>query len=122
MGAAYQDGLFPSGSPIITINSVTYKCNKISFEKPSETVNVFDQDGAPSGALFFNSHRTGSCEVQFAANSTAEPTTAAANSATGIFSANVDGANVNCIITSVSIEKPERAPWTATLAFQVKIN
>ena len=122
MGAPYQDGTYPSGAPIITINSVTYKCNKISFEKPSETVNVFDPDGSPGGALFFPTHKTGTAEIQFAANTTAEPTTAAAASATGIFIANIDGANTNCIITSVAIEKPQRAPWTATLGFQIKVN
>ena len=122
MPAAYADGTFPTGAPIITINSVTYVCNKISFDKSSETTNIQDQAGAHSGALFYEGPVTGSAEVQFAASATAEPTTAAVSSATGIFLANISGANTNCIITSVAIDKPNRGPWTATLGFQVKKN
>lgn len=122
MPAAYQDGTFPTGAPILTINSVTYVCNKISFDKSAETTSIQDQNGAHFGALSFEGPVTGTAEVQFAANTTAEPTTAAVNAVTGVFLANVNGANVNCFITSVAIEKPNRGPWTATLGFQVKKN
>lgn len=122
MGAPYVDGTYPSGAPIITINGVTYKCNKISFDKSAEVVNVTDPDGMHAGAIAFKGPRTGTAEIQFAASTTAEPTTAAANSNTGVFLANIDGANTNCFITSVAIEKPQRAPWTGTLGFQVKEN
>lgn len=122
MGAAYQDGTYPSGAPIVTINGVTYKANKISFDKSAETVSITDPDGAHAGALSFVGPITGSIELQFAAATTAEPTTAAANSNTGVFVANIDGANTNCFITSVSLDKPQRGPWTATCAFQVKKN
>lgn len=122
MPLPYQDGTFPSGSPIITINSVTYKCNSFQPEKTAETVNVTDENGAHAGALSFQGPTRGTAELQFAANTTAEPTTAAANSTTGVFIANLNGSNANCFIDSVSISKPQRAPWTATIGWQVKVN
>lgn len=118
----YSDGNFPSGAPTLTINSVTYICNSFSVSKSANTVNVTDGNGDPSGALSFKQPRAGSAELQFAANSTAEPTTAAANSTTGVFIANIAGANVNCFITAVTVNKPKDAPWTASISFQEKIN
>ena len=121
--ATYQDGTFPSGSPVLTINSVTYKCNSFSVSKSAEVVSTTDENGLHSGAVSFGGPTTGSAEVQFAASSTAEPTTAAANSTTGVITnVNIGGANVNCFITSVSISKPQRGPWTASLGFQAKAN
>jgi hypothetical protein len=118
----YSDGTFPSGAGTITINSVAYKANSFSVNKSANTVNVTDQSGDPSGALSFKQPRSGSAEVQFAASSTAEPTTAAENSTLGVFIANINSVNVNCFITSVSISKPKDAPWTASINWQEKIN
>jgi hypothetical protein len=122
MGAPYTDGTYPSGAPILTLGAFTYKCNKISFDKSAETVNVTDPDGAHAGAITFAGPKTGSAELQYAANTSPDPNIAAINSATGVFVANIDGANANCFITSVAIEKPQRGPWTATIGFQVKVN
>ena len=118
----YSDGQFPSGAPTITINSVAYISNSFSVNQSANTVNVKDGNGDPSGALSFKEPRSGSAELQFAANTTATPTTAAANSTTGVFVANIAGANVNCFITSVSVNKPKDAPWTASINWQEKIN
>ena len=122
MPAAYQDGAYPSGAPIITLGGYTFKCNKISFDKSTETVNITDPDGAHAGALSFAGPKTGSAEVQYANATVPDPNVAAINSATGVFLANIDGVNTNCFITQVAIEKPQRGPWTATLSFQVKQN
>ena len=118
----YSDGTFPSGSPVITINSVTYKANSFAVNKAANTVNLTDQNGDPSGALSFKQPRTGTAELQFAANSTAEPTTAAENSTTGVFIANINSSNVNCFITSCTVNKPKDAAWTASINWQEKIN
>ena len=118
----YSDGLFPSGSPTVTINNVAYKSNSFTVNKPANTVNITDNDGAPSGALSFKQPLNGTAEVQFSASNVAEPTTAAANATLGVFVANVAGANLNCFITQVSITKPKDAPWTASLTWQEKIN
>jgi len=118
----YQDGTFPSGSPTITINAVAYKANSFTVTKPANTVNITDNNGDPSGAISFKQPRNGTAEVQFAANTTVEPTTAAYSSTTGTFITTIDNANVNCFITSVSVSKPKDAPWTATLNWQEKIN
>lgn len=118
----YQDGNFPSGSPTVTINSVAYKANSFTVNKTANTVNITDQNGDPSGALSFKQVYTGTAEVQFSASNVAEPTTAAENSTTGVFVANVEGANINCFITSVTVNKPKDAPWTASLNWQEKIN
>lgn len=120
---AYQDGTFPSGSPVLTINSVTYKCNSFTVNKGAETVQITNENGDHSGALSFPDLITGTAEVQFAAVSTAEPTTAAANSSLGtMVNVNIGGANVNCFITSVAVQKPQRGAWTATLAWQARAN
>lgn len=118
----YQDGNFPSGSPTITINSVAYKANSFSVNKPSRTVNITDNVGDPSGALSFEDPYNGTAELQFAANSTAEPTTAADNATTGTFVANIASTNVNCFITAVTVNKPKDQPWTASITWQQKIN
>ena len=118
----YQDGTFPSGSYVITINSVQYKANSCSLTDGSNTINITDNTGAPSGALSFQQVKTGTAELQFAANTTAEPTTAAVSATTGTFSLNVNGSNINCFITSCTVNKPKDAPWTASIAFQKKIN
>ena len=109
--ATYQAGNFPSGAPILVTAAGNYVCNSFSVDKAAETVQIIDQNGAPSGALQFEGFRTGTTEVQFAAANTVEPTTAAANSTRGVFlNVNIDGANVNCFITSVGIQKPQRGP------------
>jgi len=118
----YSDGNFPSGAPTIAINSVNYKANSFVVNKAANTVNITDNDGAPSGALSFKQPRSGTAEVQFSASNIAEPTTAAQNSTTGVFVANIDGGNVNCFITAVTITKPKDAPWTASVTWQEKIN
>lgn len=121
--ATYQDGTFPSGAPIITINGVTYKANSFSVDKSSEVAQIVDENGAHSGALAFAGPITGSAEVQFAASSTVEPTTAAANSTLGVMTnVNIAGANVNCFITGVAVSKPQRGPWTANLSWQARVN
>jgi hypothetical protein len=118
----YSDGTFPSGSPTVTINSVAYKANSFTVNKPANTVNITDNNGDPSGALSFKQPYTGTAEVQFSASNIAEPTTAAENSTTGTFVANIEGGNVNVFITAVTINKPKDAPWTASLTWQEKIN
>jgi hypothetical protein len=118
----YSDGTFPSGSPVITINAITYKANSFTVNRNANTVNITDNVGDPSGALSFNTPMSGSTELQFSANSTAEPTTAAQNSTTGVFIANINSVNVNCFITSCTVNKPKDAPWTASVNWQQKIN
>lgn len=118
----YSDGTFPSGAPTITINSVAYKANSFTVNKSANTVNITDNSNDPSGALSFKAPYTGTAELQFSANNVAEPTTAADNSTTGTFVANINSVNVNCFITSVAVNKPKDAPWTASVNWQQKIN
>lgn len=121
--AVYQDGTFPSGSPVLQINGVSYKCNSFTVDKSAETVQITDENGEHSGALSFKGPITGSAEVQFSASNVAEPTTAAANATTGVMTnVNIAGANVNCFITSVSVSKPQRGPWVASLGWQARVN
>jgi hypothetical protein len=120
----YQDGTFPSGSPTLTtLAGVSFKCNSFTVSKPATTVPIVDENGAASGALVFADARTFTAELQFSANTIAEPTTAAANATQGVFAnVNIDGANVNCFVTSVTVNKPQRGPWTATVNGQARIN
>lgn len=118
----YSDGTFPSGAPTLTINSVSYKCNSFTVSRSSTINNVTDNNGDPSGSLLFKNPITGSAEVQFSASNIAEPTTAAENSTTGTFVANINSSNVNCFITSCTVNKPKDAPWTASINWQAKTN
>lgn len=122
--ATYQDGTFPSGSPTLTtLAGVSFKCNSFTVSKGAEVVNIVDENGASSGHLVFPGDRSFQAEVQFAASSTAEPTTAAANATQGVFAnVNIDGANVNCICTSVTVQKPQRGAWTASISGVARIN
>jgi len=120
--AQYVDGNYPSGAPIVVINSVNYVANSFSVDKSANTVQITDQNGEQVGAISMAGPRTGTAELQFAANSTAEPTTAAENATRGVFVANVESANVNCFITSCTVNKPANANWTASVAFQIRRN
>lgn len=120
--AVYQDGTFPSGAPVVAINSVNYVANSFTYDKPSTVVQITDQNGEPSGALAFEGFITGTAELQFSASNTPEPTTAAANATTGVFAATIENVSRNCFITSVSISKPSASNWLATVAWQARIN
>lgn len=119
---AYQDGTFPYGAPILTTAAgIAYKCNSFTYDKGAEVVQIVDENGAPSGALVFDGFTTGTAELQFANNSVAEPTTVANNATQGLF-VNVFGTNMNAYATGVSITKPQRGPWLATVQIQRSVN
>lgn len=119
---AYSDGTFPYGAPIITTGAGnSYKANSFTYDKGGETVQIVDENGAPSGALFWDGFTTGTAELQFANNTQAEPTTIGNNATQGLW-VNVFGANLNAVCTTVSISKPQRGPWIATCGFQKKVN
>jgi hypothetical protein len=120
--AVYQDGNYPSGAPVVVINNVNYVANSFTVDKSANVVQINNQNGEQVGALSMYGAKTGTAELQFAASTTAEPTTAAENSTRGVFVANVDGANVNCFITSCTVNKPANSNWTASVAFQVRRN
>ena len=120
----YQDGSFPSGAPVVSINGVLFKANSLSYDKSAEVVQITDENGNQSGALSYEGPTTGTVELQFPNNSVAEPTTAAANSTTGAFQLPIGAsyANVNVFATSVAIQRPARGPWIATVSWQRKVN
>ena len=121
---AYQDGTFPYGAPILTTAAnLSYVCNSFEYDKQAETVNIIDQNGAPSGALVFPGFTTGTAQLQFPNNTQAEPTTAAANATQGLLvNVNVNGSNVNCMVQTVKVSKPQRGAWLADITWQAKIN
>ncbi len=119
----YQDGTFPSGSPILSTAVVNYKCNSFTVQRSAETVPIVDENGAPSGALQFLGFTTGTAEVQFTNAAIFEPTTAAENSSRGVFlNVNIQGVNTNCFITGSTTTKPQRGPWTASVDWQARVN
>ncbi len=122
MASPYVDGTYPSGAPIVSMGTNVYKCNKISFNRGTETVNVTDPDGEHAGAIVFTGPVTGSAELQYANANVPDPNVCSVNATTGTFAANVAGANYTCFIQTVDIEKPQRGPWTATVTFQAKDN
>lgn len=118
----YSDGTFPSGCPVITINSVTYKANSFSYTNGTNTVTITDESGVPSGHLSFAQATNGSAELQYSASNVADPTTAAANATTGVFIVALNNTNTNCFITSCTVNKPKDQPWTASINWTKKIN
>ena len=119
----YQDGNFPSGSPILTTAAGNYKCNSFTIARNAETVQIVDENGAPSGALQFQGFTTGSFEAQYAAANTVDITTAAENSSRGVFlNVNIASVNTNCFVTDVTLTKPQRGPWTASGSWQARVN
>ena len=122
MGAPYQDGLYPSGTPIVTLGTWLYKANKLAFDRTADTINITDPDGAHAGALSFAGPITGSIELQYGNVNYPDPNVAAVNSVTGVFSLNIAGVNTNCFLTHVTIDKPQRGPWIAACQFQVAKN
>lgn len=120
--ATYQDGTYPSGAGVVVINSVNYVANSFTVNKSATTVQINDENGEHAGALSFAGPISGSAELQFSANTVAEPTTAAQNSTTGVFATTIDNTATNCFITSVTINKPSQSNWTAAVEWQARAN
>lgn len=114
----YQDGPFPSGAPVLTINSVEYICNSFQPDDSANTVNVTNNEGAHSGAVSFKGPTTGSAELQLATSTTAVPTTAAAATATGTFTVDT----VVYFITAVSKPRTSGGVWVVNIQFQARVN
>jgi len=128
----YQDGPFPSGSPIL-VNAAgyTFKCNSFSRTPSAETDNITDENGVYSGALQFSGPITVQAEVQYANNNVPELCPASVNSLHGVFvnvpmpdwANNVaNTVNKNVFITNVTTSKPQRGAWTASVTGQVRAN
>lgn len=122
--ALYQDGNFPAGTEVLTINSVDYVTDSFNYNSgTAEVANIKDENGDHAGANSSTGPGTGSAVLQLATSSTAIPTSAAENSTTGVFTFSHDGANVDAFITSADLSKPQApAPWTVSINFQGKVN
>jgi hypothetical protein len=122
--AVYQDGTFPSGTPTLTINSISYICNDFTFpQDATETVNIKNAAGEHAGAISAKGARTGTATLQMAASNTAIPTTSAVNTNTGTFTFTHGSSNVNAFITAATLNKPQAPnPWTVAITFQEKVN
>lgn len=73
--AITQDGTQDFGiqdSPV-TINSVTYVCESMSFTYGSNRVDVNDANGEPLGSVIVPNRVEGSATLQYAASTTANP-------------------------------------------------
>jgi hypothetical protein len=118
---AYNPGSFGAGCPVFTINSVTYKVNQLNYPQTSDAVqNINDELGDYTNMFANKGAITGSATLQCAASTTVFPTTAAQNSTTGLFSANIgsNSAAQNLAITSVSVPRPSQGVWTFEISFQ----
>lgn len=83
--ALYNPQSFPTGCPVITINSVTYKANSFARNSPTQKENIYDEVGAPLGVHIQADFEEITAELQLATEATAVPTTAAASATTGVF-------------------------------------
>ena len=57
----------------VTINSVTYVCESMSFTYGSNRVDVNDSNGEPLGSVIVPNRVEGSATLQYAAGTTANP-------------------------------------------------
>ena len=73
--AITQDGTQRFGVPNspITINSVTYIAESVSFEKPSTRVQIADDEGLPTGGVIIPQELRLTCTLQLANSSTVVP-------------------------------------------------
>lgn len=97
MAALWNDGAIPYGVEVLTINSVTYVAENLTFDNPSQTIQRRNEANEPSGSVGVQDFVTGSATLQKAATSTAVPTPGLTFS-TSSFS----GSAVTFILTKVS--------------------
>jgi hypothetical protein len=73
--AYFQDGTQLFGIPAspLTINSVTYIAEDISFSQNSKVVEIMLPDGSPSGQVIVLGNSTGTAKLQFATYATPVP-------------------------------------------------
>ncbi len=69
----FNDGTVQYGSRVLTINGVTYVADNITVNRPTKRIERTDQIGEPSGSVGVAGFVTGSCQLQIATSSTAEP-------------------------------------------------
>ena len=74
MAALWNDGAIPFGCPTLTINSVVYVAENLSFDNPSVVVQRRNEVNEPSGSYGVQDFVTGSATLQKAATGTAVPT------------------------------------------------
>jgi hypothetical protein len=74
MAALWNDGTIPYGSEVLTINSVTYIAENVSFDNPSTVVQRRNEANEPTGSYGVQDFVTGSATLQKAATGTAVPT------------------------------------------------
>lgn len=70
----YNDNNVPFGSQVITIGSVAFVAESISFEAPSQIVERRDEVGNPTGQVIIEQFNTGTAVVQLATTLTQVPT------------------------------------------------
>lgn len=115
----YQDGNYPSGAGLVTINGVPFKCNSFNLDKSDTVVDIQDENGKHAGALSFGGKKGFTAEIQVP-NSTMDGviTTAEQNSNLGTFARN----SANYFISGVSEPKAAQGAWVVNLTGQLKVN
>ena len=74
MAALWNDGSIPYGSEVLTINSVTYIAENVSFDNPSVVQQRRNEVNEPTGSFGVQDFVTGSATLQKAATGTSVPT------------------------------------------------
>lgn len=74
--AITSDGTHRFGIPNspLTINSVTYIAEDVTFDQPTETVDIEDDEGTPIGQTIIDKKKSLSCTLQLSNASTVLPT------------------------------------------------
>lgn len=120
--AIYQDGLFPSGAPILTIGVTGYRCNNFQVDEDAAVVNINDNNGEHDGAVIFRGPVTGSAELQVATTASALATHVANSVTSGLFSYAYNGTTLTYMITKAGETRPAQGVWLQPISFMQKKN
>jgi len=74
MSVLNNDGGGPFGSEVLTINSVTYVAEDLSFNRPTVKTDRRDEVNEPSDRILNTDFEEGTATLQLAAEATAIPT------------------------------------------------
>lgn len=91
----------PYGSRVLTINSLGFIANNMSWDEPASLLERQNELGAPNGAVLIEQARTGSAQLQLATSAITPPARG------DTFATTVRGATVTCFLTSVGLPEDQ---------------
>ena len=108
----------PFGSQVITVGSVTFVAENVSFNQPSTAVERRDEVGTPTSQVIVANFNVGSMVLQLAATSTVPPTIGATFTLTRAGG----GATVGCVFSDVGDVESQLEIRKLNVSFRQRYN